>query len=128
MNTAAEDTIRESREAPPGTVQPIDTDMSDASYAVISDTMLAGSDGQAFDRADLGNVRYSWPLAYALLGLPDWLWYPNRGRTRRRARSACAKRFCGSCSRGARNRRPARRRARASVACERSRERPANVG
>ncbi|MGZ5822592.1 MAG: cytochrome P450 [Hyphomicrobium sp.] len=83
MNTAAEDTIAEWRKAPPGTVQPIDANMSDASYAVISDTMLAGADGQAFDRADLGNVRYSWPFAYALLGLPTWLWYPNRGRKER---------------------------------------------
>ena len=83
MNTAAEDTIAEWRKAQPGTVQPIDANMSDASYAVISDTMLAGADGQAFDRADLGNVRYSWPFAYALLGLPTWLWYPNRGRKER---------------------------------------------
>jgi cytochrome P450 len=83
MNAAADGIIREWRQSPPGTVQPIDVNMSDASYAVISDTMLAGSDGPAFDRADLGNVRYSWPFAYALLGLPNWLWYPNRGRKER---------------------------------------------
>lgn len=80
MNAAADAMIADWRKSQPGTVQPIDTNMSDASYAVISDTMLAASDGQAFDRADLGNVRYSWPLAYALLGLPNWLWYPNRAR------------------------------------------------
>ena len=80
MNAAAAGIIAAWRRSLPGAVHPIDTNMSDASYAVISDTMLAGSDGQAFDRADLGNVRYSWPLAYALLGLPTWLWYPNRAR------------------------------------------------
>ena len=80
MNAAAGAMIAAWRAYVPGTVQPIDANMSDASYAVISDTMLADRDGQAFDRADLGNVRYSWPLAYALLGLPEWLWYPNRAR------------------------------------------------
>ena len=83
MNAAAAGIIAAWRRSLPGAVHPIDTNMSDASYAVISDTMLAGSDGQAFDRADLGNVRYSWPLAYALLGLPTWLWYPNRARKER---------------------------------------------
>ena len=94
MNAAADTIIRKWSKSPPGTVQPIDTDMSDASYAVISDTMLAGTDGPAFDRADLGNVRYSWPLAYALLGLPDWLWYPHRARkelSERRMREAVLK-------------------------------------
>ena len=80
MNAAANVMIEQWRKSAPGTVQPIDTNMSDASYAVISDTMLAGSDEHAFERADLGNVRYSWPLAYALVGLPAWLWYPNRAR------------------------------------------------
>lgn len=80
MNAAADTVIQAWRKSPPSTVQPIDTQMSDASYAVISDTMLAGSDGPAFDRADLGHVRYSWPLTYALVGLPDWLWYPHRRR------------------------------------------------
>ena len=83
MNAAADATIAEWRKSPPGSIQAIDVNMSDASYAVICDTMLADSDGSAFDRADLGNVRYSWPLAYALLGLPTWLWYPNRARKER---------------------------------------------
>jgi cytochrome P450 len=91
MNAAADTIIEKWRNSPVGTVQPIDTDMSDASYSVISDTMLAGTDQPAFDRGDLGNVRYSWPLAYALLGLPDWLWYPHSARKRtseRRMREA----------------------------------------
>ena len=83
MNAAADGIIREWRKGAPGATHAIDTNMSDASYAVISETMLAGSDGPAFDRADLGNVRYSWPFAYALLGLPPWLWYPHRGRKER---------------------------------------------
>lgn len=91
MNAAAEAVIRKWRNSPPGTVQAVDTDMSDASYAVISETMLVGAEGPAFDRADLANVRYSWPLAYGLLGLPDWLWYPHRVRkeaSERRMRSS----------------------------------------
>ena len=126
MNTAAEDTVAEWRKAQPGTVQPIDANMSDASYAVISDTMLAGADGQAFDRADLGNVRYSWPFAYALLGLPTWLCTPTAD-ARNAAKSACARRCCGSCSRGAPI--PARATTCSCICCaERSREQPADVG
>ena len=83
MNTAAEDTIADRQRAQPGTVQPIDANMSDASYAVISDTMLAGADGEAVAGRRPRQRAYSWPFAYALLGLPTWLWYPNRGRKER---------------------------------------------
>lgn len=83
MVSAAEEIIDIWRNGTPGATHPIDTNMSDASYRVISETMLAGSDGPAFDRSDLEKVRHSWPLAYAVLGLPAWLPYPGRSRKRR---------------------------------------------
>jgi cytochrome P450 len=84
MVAAAEETIGRWRARPPGAKHAIDIDVSDATYRVISDTMLTGSDGAAFARAELDKVRQSWPLAYAVLGLPEWMPYPGQ-LTKRRA-------------------------------------------
>lgn len=75
---AAEETIGRWRARPLGAKHAIDKDVSDATYRVISDTMLTGSGGAAFARDELDKVRHSWPLAYAVLGLPDWVPYPGR--------------------------------------------------
>jgi len=86
MLASGEETIRLFGAGKPREIHPIDTYMSDASYRVISDTMLSGSEGAAFERAALDKVRHSWPLAYALAGLPDWLPYPGRAEKERAER------------------------------------------
>ena len=86
MVAAAEETIDRWRARPPGAKHAIDIDVSDATYRVISDTMLTGSDGAAFARAELDKVRQSWPLAYAVLGLPRWMPHPGQGTKQRAER------------------------------------------
>jgi cytochrome P450 len=78
MVAAAEETIARWRAAPQGSVHPIDKDVSDATYQVISETMLSDSTGAAFERDELDKVRVAWPMTFALLGLPEWLPYPGR--------------------------------------------------
>jgi cytochrome P450 len=78
MVTSAEETIARWRAAKPGSVHAVDKDVSDATYQVISETMLSDSTGSAFEREELDKVRVAWPMTYALLGLPSWLPYPGR--------------------------------------------------
>jgi cytochrome P450 len=84
---AAEETIGRWLAGAPGSSRPIDKDVSDASYRVISDTMLSGGDGAAFERSELEKVRHSWPLAYSMIGLPEWLPYPGRAVKERAERN-----------------------------------------
>lgn len=77
MVASAERAIARWRTGVPGCKRSIDKDVSDATYEVISDTMLGG-DKAAFERAELDKIRHSWPAAYGMLGLPDWLPYPGR--------------------------------------------------
>ena len=70
-------------------VRQIDRDMTDVTYDVITHTILAGgteADGAAIKRAAEGLLgTTSWEIAYALAGLPEWVWHPGKGLARRGA-------------------------------------------
>jgi cytochrome P450 len=72
---------------PPGTLQPIDRDMSETTFQVISHTMFAGSaDREAAEimqSADIALSSVSWDIAAALVHLPAWVWYPGKYKRRR---------------------------------------------
>lgn len=87
MSAAAEDQLLRWRASPPGSMQPIDRDMTETTFHVISATMFAGSaDAEAaaiLKAADKALSTISWDIAAALLRFPDWLWYPGKFGRRR---------------------------------------------
>jgi cytochrome P450 len=86
MTAAAEGVLDAWRQAAPGTVHRVDLDMTRATFRVITDTMLPGGGiltREVFERANANYLRtISWPIAYALLRLPEWIPYPGRGAMR----------------------------------------------
>jgi cytochrome P450 len=87
MVASAEKMIGHWRSRAPGTTHSIDEDMTHAAFDVIAETMLQGGDTTLGPAIEQSNHDYqlpiSWPLAYAVLGLPDWLPYPGRSGRRR---------------------------------------------
>jgi cytochrome P450 len=87
MVSSAEKMIAHWRSRAPGTTHSIDDDMTHAAFDVIAETMLQGGDTTLGPVIEQSNHDYqlpiSWPLAYAVLGMPAWLPYPGRaGRLR----------------------------------------------
>jgi cytochrome P450 len=91
MVTAAEAAIADWAAFPGGTTHRIDEDMAQATFHVISDTMLPGGDGHVGNILERANMDYlapiSWPIAYGVLRLPSWLPYPGRSGMRRAEKS-----------------------------------------
>jgi cytochrome P450 len=88
MAQAGEAQVARWRSAGAGVTHMIDRDMSRVTYEIISRTMLSGSDealGEVISR-DAGAylAGLPWSLVYAVLGVPDWVPRPRRGRMRRR--------------------------------------------
>jgi cytochrome P450 len=78
---AAQDVLARWR-ARPGAVQPVDRDMTEATFEVISATLLPSADRrmpQAFERS-MGLFQRSgaWGQLYAIANLPKWLPQPGR--------------------------------------------------
>lgn len=85
------------RLAPPGSVRPIDHDMSATTFRVISETMFAGSgreDMDAFRREIDRSLRWApWEIAAGIVGVPKWVWHPGkwpRSTAARRLRTSVA--------------------------------------
>ena len=83
------------RSAPPGRVHEIDQDMTRVAFRVIAETMFHGASEAVVASLERLNQDYvlpmSWPLVYAVLGMPAWLPYPGRLRrekAERRMRAA----------------------------------------
>lgn len=91
MVAAAETQLARWRSSPAGAVQAIDRDMTETTFRVISATMFAGSaDAEAaaiLRAADKALATISWDIAAAMLGFPDWLWYPGKFGRRRAAKA-----------------------------------------
>jgi cytochrome P450 len=87
MIAAADETIADWRASAPGATQRVDENMTKATFRVISETMLPGGDtyvGPALERSNLDYLLpISWPIAYAVVGLPAWLPFPGRAGMRR---------------------------------------------
>ncbi len=70
-------------------VRDVEHDMTDVTFDVIAATVLGGCDEATAELikssvdAYLGPI--AWDLAFGILELPRWLWYPRRGRQRRSA-------------------------------------------
>jgi cytochrome P450 len=97
MTAAAQDQVGRWCRAPAGAIHPIDRDMTETTFHVISATMFAGgADREAaamLKAADTALATISWDIAAAMLRFPDWLWVPGKWRRRRaghRLRSAVA--------------------------------------
>jgi cytochrome P450 len=91
MSAAAEDQLQRWRASPAGALRPIDRDMTETTFQVISATIFAGSadaEAAAILRAsDKALSTISWDIAAALLRFPDWLWYPGKFARRRAGRA-----------------------------------------
>lgn len=68
----------------------IDADMTDVTFDVIAATVLGGCDAATAQLikscADDYLNPIAWDVAFAILKLPEWLWYPRKMRQRRAAR------------------------------------------
>ena len=86
MVAGAEAAIKGWRAAPPNAIHAIDNDMVDATYEVISNTLLGGGSALVGQTMKQGTVDYvagiPWSIAFAALNLPVWLPRPGRRRMR----------------------------------------------
>lgn len=89
MTDAADKQLGRWSARPEGAIAEIDGVMTVTTFDVISRTVLAGcgqAEGDVIRSAGQEFLEpISWPIAYGMLGLPDWLWHPGRGRMLRAA-------------------------------------------
>lgn len=90
MIAAADDQVKRWRLRRPGELAPIDRDMTETTFRVISATMFTGSaDREAaaiMQAADGALATISWDVAAAMMRVPKWMWFPGKFRRRRSAR------------------------------------------
>lgn len=90
MSGAAEELVSRWRAEQETRVRHIDQDMTNATFAVFVHTLLDGAeaaDGELIKRRGSDFLeRISWEVAWALVGLPPWVWHPAK----RSMRSAAA--------------------------------------
>lgn len=83
MAQAAQEQLERWRKLPAGAASEIEADMTAATFAVVSRTVLAGCDEseaeiiQSTGRDFL--THSSWQIAYGMLGIPEWVWHPGKG-------------------------------------------------
>ena len=91
MSTAAEQQLQRWRNAPAGSIQAVDRDMTETTFRVISATMFGGSaDAEAaaiLKASDKALSTISWDIAAAMLRFPPWVWYPGKFGRRRAGRA-----------------------------------------
>ena len=84
MAQAAERLIALWGASPPGALQPIDRQMTEITFDVIAETMLAGARGARGSGLERVNGDYmrplAWPLLWAILHLPRTLAFPGKRR------------------------------------------------
>jgi cytochrome P450 len=82
MARAAQRIIDRWRAAPAGATQPVDRQMTEITFEVIAETMLAGAEGREGHGLAHTNSDYmdplAWPLLWAVLRLPQNLPFPGR--------------------------------------------------
>lgn len=87
MVAAAENLLEIWRTGPPEVTRRIEREMTDVTYAVFSNTLLAGAsraDGEIIKSAGANFLaRISWEIAWAMLRLPGWVWHPAKAQMRR---------------------------------------------
>jgi len=80
MADAADEQIARWRHAPPGTVQQVDRDMVETTFAIIARTMLTGVLPAQADKIKRATARMlaniSWEVAFGILRLPRWMPHP----------------------------------------------------
>ncbi len=87
---AAGETILRWRASRPGSIQQIDADMVETTFAVITRTMLAG--GEPREAAFIKHAtsksleHITWDLMFGLMRVPEWLPHPRSWQLRRLAR------------------------------------------
>src|SRR5512134_2127732 len=90
MAEAAAPQVVRWRALPSGRSAAIDEAMTETTFEVITRTILAGcaaAEGEVIRRSGPATLDpISWSIAYALLGVPTWLWHPGKGRMLRAAR------------------------------------------
>ncbi len=97
MSDAARLQIARWQAAPAGAIRPIERDMTDVTYDVVTRTLFAGAAADEGDRIKAASEELldviTWEIAVSLLQAPAWLWHPGRGRMRRN--SALMRRIVG---------------------------------
>jgi cytochrome P450 len=90
MAQPAEEILAEWRAAPPGSVQPVDDAMTEATFAVIARTMLKGGEpreAEIIKRATANTLAHvSWDMMYGALDMPLWMPHPLSWSLSRSAR------------------------------------------
>ena len=86
MVACAETVIKRWSSAPPGSICDIGSDMVNATYEVISNTLLGSGSAAVGETMKRATAQYvagiPWSVAYAALNLPAWLPRPGRRRMR----------------------------------------------
>lgn len=89
FTAVADETLERWRKSGAGHVQPVDRDMTDATYSVITRTILAGTrphEDAAIKRAANSLLSWtSWEVAFAMLRIPTSVWHPGQRPSRRAA-------------------------------------------
>ncbi len=84
MAAAAEAQLARWRSRAPGALAAIDDDMTETTFDVVTHTILSGCDAREGAVIKDAGQRFlepiSWPIVYAMLRLPVWLWHPGRKR------------------------------------------------
>jgi cytochrome P450 len=80
MAQPAEEVLAKWRASPPGSVQRVDEDMTEATFSVIARTMLQGrepGEAETIKRATSTLLRYiPWEIMYGVLNVPLWMPHP----------------------------------------------------
>lgn len=80
MAEAAGETIARWRQSAPGSLQPVDRDMTEITFAIIARTMLIGglpAEAEIIKReTEQALSRISWEIAFGILGVPQWMPHP----------------------------------------------------
>ena len=91
MTAEAEAQAKRWATAPAGNMHPIDADMTETTFRVISSTMFGGKADadtrEILAASDEALESVSWDIAAAIMRLPDWVWYPGKHRRRNAGRT-----------------------------------------
>ncbi len=89
MSAAAAAQLLRWRAGGSANVRPVDRDMTDTTFDVFTRTILAGADPRHGEVIKEAGARYlswiSWDIAWALVGVPRWVWHPGTLPVRRGA-------------------------------------------
>lgn len=89
MTSAADRQVERWRAAPAGSLAAVDRAMTDATYEIITSSILAGTvpgeDAVIKREAHRMLAWVSWEVGFGIVGIPAWVWHPGKWPSRRAA-------------------------------------------